>query len=665
MQSLHRYQQLEGPSFEALKRSSRLIERLTGVTSIMVFSTGPSGDWRLEFVSGIDADRAAGFTELLSALPSQQPSTVDDTLRHTPLEEWPDDLVASVPLIDPTGAKHVGFLLLADGDSDLALCRDSTVLRDCADMVVEQLGARPKSGQASASSDHQEQLLASLSEREEHFRRVLDTVPHIVAVKDARGDFLMCNQHFAKIHGLRVDEVVGKNIGELVHPKSAADEILRTDAHVLETGEPYEFQMSVDFVGEERIVRTTKRRISDWHPGEDAVVSVVTDITTLVEREQQLHKLDAALANRERRFETLVNLLPLFIVVKDYDGHFLLSNQAHAATYNRSPEEMIGRHFFEFVKPRRAARRVLEVDREVIDTGEPLRTTRKIEIDEEEFIFDIMKIKYENWEPGVDAVLGIVTDITELKRHESEIDRQRAQLAELVDDLSQSNQQLEQFAYVASHDLQEPLRMITGFLSLLAEEYEGELDEAADEYIGYAVDGAKRMKAMINALLAYSRVRRNDDPFVPVDLDGLVEVVARDIIAANPDADVHVTCGELPTVFGRPDQLERLMTNLFSNAVKYAGARSVQIHVDCQPTPDEWIISVADSGMGISADQHERIFEVFVRGTASREIAGTGIGLAICNTIVEEHDGRIWVESEPAAGATFLFALPKHPKGSL
>ncbi|QDG50932.1 PAS domain S-box protein [Persicimonas caeni] len=379
---------------------------------------------------------------------------------------------------------------------------------------------------------------------------------------------------------------------------------------------------------------------------------------------RQLEQYTTQLTESERRFETLVNLLPLFIVVKDYDGHMLLSNKAHAESYGSTPEEMVGRHFFEFLTPREIAEAVLEADRRVIDTGETLRAIREVDNNGSQFIFDVMKIKYDNWEPGVDAVLGVVTDVTELKERERELADQSRELEHLVEELSRSNRQLEQFAYVASHDLQEPLRMVTSFLTLLDEEYGGQLDADADEYIGYAVDGARRMKAMINDLLEYSRVRRSDEPFTDVDLDALVETVGADLQAAHPDVAVSLTHDLLAEVRGRRGQLERLFTNLFSNAVKYAGSGSPHIHVSCTRLDDEWRIAVEDNGIGIPPDQHERIFDVFVRGRTTRQTPGTGIGLAICATIVEEHDGRIWVESDSAHGSTFYFTLSRNHAGA-
>ncbi len=225
-----------------------------------------------------------------------------------------------------------------------------------------------------------------------------------------------------------------------------------------------------------------------------------------------------------------------------------------------------------------------------------------------------------------------------------------------IRELKSSNQKLEEFAYVASHDLQEPLRMITGFLGLLDDEYGSAFDTTAREYVDYAVDGARRMKDMIDALLAYSRMWSTDESFVRTDAEPLLREAVDQAKQSHPDVDATITWRDIPVVTARPDQLRRLFTNLLTNAIKYAGD-APKIDVQCRQDAEFWRFSVRDEGPGIAPAHRERIFEVFASGPDQSRQDSTGIGLSICKAIVEGHGGRIWVDSADDGGAIFHFTL--------
>ena len=229
---------------------------------------------------------------------------------------------------------------------------------------------------------------------------------------------------------------------------------------------------------------------------------------------------------------------------------------------------------------------------------------------------------------------------------------------EFVEELRASNERLEQFAYAASHDLQEPLRMVSSYLQLLERRYADELDEDAEEFIGFAVDGAERMRGMIDGLLEYSRIETEGDPFEPTDLDAVLEDVREDLRLSIAEQDTEVTAGSLPTVEGDPSQLRQVFQNLLENAIEYSGDGPPRVHVTAEREDDRWLVSVSDDGIGIDPDDAERIFEVFQRLHTQDESLGTGIGLALCERIVERHGGEIWVDSEPGEGSTFSFTLP-------
>ena len=256
---------------------------------------------------------------------------------------------------------------------------------------------------------------------------------------------------------------------------------------------------------------------------------------------------------------------------------------------------------------------------------------------------------------GEPVLAGIGRDISE--RRETQ-----RRLEQLVDDLEESNERLEQFAYAASHDLQEPLRMVSSYMQLLERRYADDLDDDAREFIDFAVDGADRMREMIDGLLAYSRIDTQGNPFQPVDATDVLADVLTDLEMRIDETDADVTIGDLPRVYGDPGQLRQLFQNLLDNAITYSGTETPRISVFAAKEDTKWVISVRDQGIGIDPDDAERIFQVFDRLHSRDEYDGTGIGLALCQRIVERHGGTIRVDSEPGDGATFSVTLPPVPQ---
>lgn len=246
--------------------------------------------------------------------------------------------------------------------------------------------------------------------------------------------------------------------------------------------------------------------------------------------------------------------------------------------------------------------------------------------------------------------IGIQTDITQRKRQEIE-------LAHKTRELAQSNAELQQFAYVASHDLQEPLRMVASYTQLLGKRYRGKLDKDADEFIGYAVDGAIRMQRLIRDLLEYSRVGSESKSFEQTDCNLTFQQAMQNLSASVRDRHAEVTHDPLPIVHANPTHLTQVFQNLIGNALKFQGDAPCKIHVGAKALPDGWEFSIRDNGVGIPADQLDQIFSIFQRLHGQSEYPGTGIGLAICKRIVEKYGGEIWAESEPRKGSTFYFTL--------
>jgi PAS domain S-box-containing protein len=363
--------------------------------------------------------------------------------------------------------------------------------------------------------------------------------------------------------------------------------------------------------------------------------------------------------------------LKLFInSVTDY-ALFLLDPQGYVLSWNRGaqrikgyqPGEILGRHFSLFYPPEEQAQgrpehNLLNAQTEGRFEDEGWRVRK----DGTRFWANVIITALRD-EKGILRGFGKVTrDLTERKRAEEALRQANVTLEQRVAtrtaELQRSLEDLQQFAHIVAHDLQEPLRMVTSFVQLLAQRYQGRLDTDAGEYIGYAVEGTQRMYQLLQDLLAYARLEAGEHPRAPTDLEQVVADTLKILQPALTESGATVTHGPLPTVVAESRQIGQVVQNLLSNALKFRGPEAPRIHLWAQQQGGEWVIAVQDNGIGIEPQHVERIFGMFQRLHSREAYPGTGMGLAICKKIVERHGGRIWVESTPGQGATFFFTLP-------
>jgi len=257
--------------------------------------------------------------------------------------------------------------------------------------------------------------------------------------------------------------------------------------------------------------------------------------------------------------------------------------------------------------------------------------------------------------------LGVVCVVQDIRQRKEAEEKLRMFTLEL----ERSNHELEEFAYVASHDLREPLRMVASYVQLLQRRYQDKLDKDASDFIGFAVDGVDRMQKLIDALLMYSRIGRNKKPTRVVNCESALRIALANLQVAIEDARGQVTHDPLPAVIGEEVLFVQLFQNLVGNALKFRGANDAAVHISARDQEREWFFCVQDNGIGIDPQYKDKVFVIFQRLHSRDEYAGTGIGLAVCKKIVEFHGGRIWVESQVGQGAAFYFTIPKKGGGLL
>jgi PAS domain S-box-containing protein len=382
----------------------------------------------------------------------------------------------------------------------------------------------------------------------------------------------------------------------------------------------------------------------------DELTGVVITFREVTER----HRREQALQHSEAKFRALAETANDAIVSADSQGNIIHFNNAAERAFGYQESEVVGRPMTSLLSERfqdahqQGLTRFLASGERHIDKTVELTGMRKTG---SEFAIEMSLASWKT--NGQTFFTSIIRDITERKQAQDA-------LAEKAEELSFSNKELEQFAYVASHDLQEPLRMVASYTQLLAKRYKGKLDKDADEYIHFAVDGAKRMQGLIQDLLAYSRVGTKGKDFTPTDCEAVLARTLKSLELAAQEAVATITHDSLPTVMADETQLGQLFQNLIGNAIKYRNGNAPRVHVACKAENGHWQFSVHDNGIGIDPQYAERVFVIFQRLHTRDEYEGTGIGLAVCKKIIERHGGKIWLESEPGQGSTFYFTLPRH-----
>ncbi len=480
--------------------------------------------------------------------------------------------------------------------------------------------------------------LDHLSESESRLRRVLRSVPNGIVATDNTGTINFANSTMLAMLGYGIDEILSMTIDQVIPGLTILSANDATTRHLLVHHE----WNAIDRNGKQIPVEVTLSPVSMLN--DSGLLASVVDTTERRENEMAKEHL-------QKETQVILDSIPASVLFKDTQNQIIRVNQTAADLIGLPPNEIEGQHAREFFDDHEQQ---YQDDLSVIKSRQPrLGIVHLYASSQSEYRWARTdKIPIFDQGENLTGLLVVSYDITDLKKAQEA-------LAIANTELQTSNDELAQFAYVASHDLQEPLRKITSFCELLKEDYGDQLDEEGQLFIQYIVGGAVRMRALIQDLLAYSGVDSKGRPSELMDLRLTVENVIDSLSRQIEDAQVTITMGDLPTVWAGKFQMEQLMQNLISNAIKYRSDTSPQVHVSTETQQDSWIISVRDNGIGIDPKYHDQIFGVFKRLHSLDAYAGTGIGLAICKRIVDRLSGRMWVESTVGEGSTFFVEIPR------
>ncbi len=352
-------------------------------------------------------------------------------------------------------------------------------------------------------------------------------------------------------------------------------------------------------------------------------------------------------------FRSMVDHVPIGVSRTDLSGRFVFVNAAFCRMFDASADDLLGKTTQEIV-PKPLAEATTEEERRVVGSDETLERIERLADGEREQFVKVIRTPVKD---GVGQIVGVQSvwlDVTELKQSQLVLERH-------AQNLERSNVDLQQFAYVASHDLQEPLRAVSSYCQLFEKHYSHQLDDRGLRWLEFVVNGSQRMQTLVRDLLTYARIDNSWRTWFVVDSRVPCLLALENLSKVIEETHAIVTVGDLPVVWADAVQLESLFQNLLSNAVKFRDDRPPQISITAEKIEESWRFAVRDNGIGIKPEFHDRVFEIFKRLQTSGQYDGTGIGLAICKRIVERFGGRIWVESQFGRGSTFYFTLPHPP----
>lgn len=488
-----------------------------------------------------------------------------------------------------------------------------------------------------------EMIQGELQRQKDFLRLIIDSTPNMIFVKDEEGKYLLANESVAKFYNMKPSEMEGHYDTEDQFSQQDLDRFREQDQLALDSKKGVQFPEQIIHnreTGEQLWIQMVKKSISSITGNSINVLGVATDITDVKTAKEEIRK-------SEQLYREIARNLPkAAMFIFDKDLKYILAEGPLVGIVSKPKSEIEGRTVYDSIRES-DRERVKQIYTKILD-GESSET-------EQTFFERSLKVYHlpiRDDQGEIIYGMVMVFDISDLKGIQKELEQRATQL-------QRSNEELERFAYVASHDLQGPLRTIASYLQLLEMRYKTKLDKEALEFIDFSVNGAKRMQQLILDLLNYSKISSVPKPFVKTNLNELVHLVLNGLNSTIKSSKAEVTVGKLPELMADPNQLFQLFQNLIDNSLKFVRNEQPKVKIDAVEHDNEWEISISDNGIGIKEEYKEKIFQIFQRLHSTAEYPGTGVGLAICKKVVQLHGGRIWFTSTPEKGTTFYFTISK------
>ncbi len=475
-------------------------------------------------------------------------------------------------------------------------------------------------------------------------RLIIDSTPNLIFVKDTQGKFLLANESVARFYHMTAREMEGHYDNEHNFNANDLEDFRKQDQEVLAKGEEVQFpeQKFVDRTTEKVTwLQTVKKPIPSVTGSGMDILGVSTDITDIKVAKEEL-KISEQLYREIAR-----NLPNAAMFIFDRDLKYILAEGPLVGVISKPKSEIEGKKVTDTIRESERER-VRKIYQSIVDGEESS--------EEQEFLGRHLKVYHipiRDEKSNIIYGMVMVFDISDIKEVQIELEKRATQLL-------RSNEELERFAYVASHDLQGPLRTIASYLQLLEGRYKDSLDKDALDFIDFSVNGAKRMQALILDLLNYSRISSAPKPFVRTDVNDVVKNVLSAIKTSISSNGAEVVVEPLPRITAEPGQLFQLFQNLIDNGIKFVKDKKPIVKISAEEHSTSWEFAISDNGIGIREDFKQKVFEIFQRLHTESEYQGTGVGLAICKKIVELHGGKIWFDSSPGVGTTFRFTISKN-----
>jgi PAS domain S-box-containing protein len=487
----------------------------------------------------------------------------------------------------------------------------------------------------------------AIEQQKDFLRLLIDMNPNLIFVRDREGKYVLVNEAFARFNNVTPKDMIGRHLKEFHANVEQSEEFEAEDKRISLYGENIlqsDQKMHHKGTDKDIYVQLVKRPIPSLDDNTTNILGIITDITEIKTAEEKLKQ-------SEQLYRQIARNVPnSAIFIFDKDLRYVLAEGSLIGTISPPKEQVEGKTIYEITEPDLLSARESRYKAILMGNSQ----VEQFEEGDKSLLTNALPIKDE--QGNIIYGMVIILDITDLTKAQKELE-------EKAGTLKRSNEELERFAYVASHDLQGPLRTITSYLQLLEQRYFADLGPDAKDFISFSVSGAKRMQQLITDLLNYSRLNSVPRPYQNVNLNELLFVVTKNLESTIQSKGAIIEYSNLPTIFAEQYQLTQMLQNLIDNGMKFVPAdRAPHIKVSCTEDIDYWKISVSDNGIGIKDEFKDKIFLIFQRLHTENEYPGTGIGLAICQKVANLHDGNIWFDSEYGKGTTFHVTISKSLK---